>query len=73
MHKIETPVFIDVTFNYFCNDCMQCELEAKTERLYDMDGNVYATVHSLTCEHYQTCKTLMHNLRYMQRAERAEE
>ena len=73
MYKIESPVHINVLFNYFCQDCLMCELESKTEHLYDMNGTVYATTHTLTCEHYQECKTLMHNLRYMQKAERKEE
>lgn len=66
-YQITTPVHIDTVFNYFCDNCNACELSVRTEQLYDMDGNVYAQYHELTCENYQICKRLMHQLRYVKR------
>ena len=71
-YKIETPIYINTRFNYFCDDCEMAELEIESDNFYN-NGKVYGEYHTLTCANYDTCKTLMHNLRYVQKAERKEE
>jgi hypothetical protein len=63
--EINVPVFVNTEFNYFCEGCKMCELIAETNCLYETDG-IFEKYHTLSCKHYKTCKTLMHNLRNAQ-------
>ena len=76
MYKIETPVFLNTTFNYFCDGCEMCEPIIKKETLY-VDSFIECEekrVYILTCKNYGTCKGLMHNLRYvLKKTARAED
>lgn len=74
MYEIKTPFYINTNFNYFCEGCGMLEPKLITEKLYQANGDLDAVVTSatLTCEHYNMCRTLMHNLRYVQKAEGGE-
>lgn len=75
MYEIKTPFYINTEFNYFCERCGMLEPKLITEKLYQVNGDLdaVATSTTLTCEHYTMCCQLMHNLRYVQKAERKEE
>ena len=69
---IETPVYINTQFNYFCDHCQMCELTLKTETntfKYDDVKEIKQVSYTITCKHFEVCKKLMHNLRYTQKAE----
>ena len=71
-YQIDSPVFINTRFNYFCDNCVEIEPKIITDTI-TANGEKYCVSHTLTCENYETCRTLMHNLRYKQKAERKEE
>lgn len=70
-YQIDSPIYINTRFNYFCEDCDMIEPEVKTDTIYANDVP-YSTYHTLTCKKYDACKALMHNLRYILKAERKE-
>ena len=63
-HTIETPVYINTRFNYFCDGCEESELTLENNKFYAND-EMYNNYYVLTCEHYETCKRVMHQLRNM--------
>lgn len=63
MFKFELPIYVNTRFNYFCENCGMSELRIETN-LINANDEPFIKTYMLTCEHYQTCKTLMHNLRY---------
>lgn len=65
MYKIDSPVYINTQFNYFCDSCEKAELELETNELC-ANGEAYTKSYNLTCKNYAQCKMLMHNLQYKQ-------
>lgn len=62
-YRFDAPFYINTRFNYFCEGCKQAELEIETEKCYSYD-DVLQTSYTLTCNHYDHCKKLVHRLRY---------
>lgn len=63
-YKFNSPGHINTRFNYFCDDCKKLDLVLEKEVLHTDKPNEEIKVYTLTCEHYDICKNIMHVLRY---------
>lgn len=70
-YQIDSPVFINTRFNYFCDNCAEIKPKIITDTINANDEK-FCVSFTLTCGNYETCRTLMHNLRYKQKAEMEE-
>lgn len=65
-YRIETPVYINTRFNYFCDDCNDSELVLEHNELCAKE-ETYNSYYVLTCENYDTCRRLMHRFQNLKR------
>lgn len=62
MRKIDAPVYINMVFHEFCDDCRHCDLEASSVPS-DGWGGSGNTVHTLTCTRFEFCDEITYSLR----------
>lgn len=66
MFEIKTPVYINTTFNHFCDGCEESDLVLNNGTMYEWEKPLH-NYYILTCKNYETCKRLMHYLRGVKR------